>query len=195
MGGAFRHRGRDCLRKVGVLLLREHVDRDLLEDDASVGPNHEEISSVEISARGTIKFADLLTRVAAEEDGEARFACPVREHRIWIDAHTEDDNLLSVVEERGVLITVRLHLDRSAFRPRLEEEREHYSLTPIVREANRVAQNAESSSACDREVRRHGADFRSGGSGGLSGLLRGERRRDAEYEQQSAQDGSCPLAH
>jgi hypothetical protein len=80
--------------------------------------------------------------------------------RIRIDADANDDHFLSVIEERGVLITVRLHLNRSAFGPGFREERQYHRLAPKLGELDRLLEQSVARRAGEREIGRHVADRR-----------------------------------
>src|SRR5262249_45379241 len=71
----------------------------------------------------------------------------------------EHHHLASVVEERGVLITVRLQLNRSAAGPRLYKEREDDRLAPQRRQRHGLAEDSVAGDPSEREVGSHLTDF------------------------------------
>jgi hypothetical protein len=89
--------------------------------DASVRSDHEEIPRVEVPANRSIQLADDLAGIAGKNSRVAGLLGPGRQRGVGVDADAEKDDVFAVVEERGVLITVRLSLDRSTARPRLDE--------------------------------------------------------------------------
>ena len=80
-----------------------------------------------------VSHANLTAHVARENIGKPLLARPGSLSRIRVNTDTNDNNIASVVEERGVLITVRLHLNSSALGPRLIEESEDNGRSPIIR--------------------------------------------------------------
>src|SRR2546425_863824 len=75
----------------------------------------------------------------------------------------------STSEQLRVLITVRVHLDRSATRSRFEEERQHDRLPLEVAQADGGPEHAVTRGAGENEVRRdgtHGERLRIGRRGG-----------------------------
>ena len=96
--------------------------------------NSDRLSTLFLGIVGAVFLPDCAASVAGEYDREVGFSCPVRVRGVRIDADTDHGDLAAVVKERGVLITVRLHLDRSAFGPRLVEEGEDDGLAPVVAE-------------------------------------------------------------
>src|SRR5260221_278022 len=135
-----------------------------------------------------IQLADVLVRIAAIQYRRLLIPGPCGQRRIGIHADTEDHDVASVVEELGVLITVRLHLNRSALCPRLEEECEDDGLAPIVREANRVAEDSIPRRTDDGEFGRHRADL---GYGGTCWLL-GRQASPCGKERGRGDDGEDP---
>jgi hypothetical protein len=124
---------------------------------------------------------------------------PVGLSRISVDADADHDDLLSGIEERGVLITVRLHLDRSAFCSCLWEKGEDDDLAAEIREANRFLQHAEARRARKGEIRSRLSDVGSGRrAAGVrwcrwlvrGGLGRGERRRDEGQDNAASREAN-----
>ena len=127
---------RDRLSAARCTRRREHVELHDARRDASVRSDDEDVARIELRCRPS--------RTAWRPSGPGRWRTdsesPTRapswpERGVGVDADADHDDLLSVVEERGVLITVRLHLDRSALGPRLGEEGEDDRLAAEVAEA------------------------------------------------------------
>ena len=153
--------------------------------DAPVRTDYEQRSIINfvLGIVCAIQLADLRTRVAGEENGEVLIPRPGRECSVGIHTDAQDDDCASVVEERGVLITVRLHLDGSAFCSRLIEESENYRAPAKVRKFDGRLDEAVPICALQGKIRRDVIDYRTGSdrSGGGCGLLRvrdptGERK-------------------
>src|SRR5690606_20709048 len=91
------------------------------------------------------------------------------------------------VEELRVLITVRVHLNRSATCPGAEEERQDDGLPLVIAEPDGIPEKPPAGGAGQLEVRRDGADFERRGYFLLLRLLRaqcgGGRERECEREQ------------
>ena len=90
-----------------------------------------------------------------------------------VGADADDGHSLAVVENRGVLITVRLHLNRSAFCPRLWKEGKHDGLAAEIGEVDRLREEAVLGGALQREVGSHFTDF-----GALRAQTPGRHRDD-----------------
>src|SRR5262249_46222182 len=94
-------------------------------------------------------------------------------------ADGDENHASAVLEERRVLITVRVHLDRSALGPGLIEEREYDRLSLEVGETDRVRQDAVARGAAQAEVGRLRADLE------RTRLLRREHdRREGESKSE-----------
>ena len=112
--------------QISVRRRSENLERLRNVCDVSIRADHEQRPVVQF-ALGIVRrvqLADSSTRIAGEEHGEILVVRPRRERGVRIYADAEDDDVPAIVEERGVLITVRLHLNRSAFGSRLIKERE-----------------------------------------------------------------------
>src|SRR5262245_41178871 len=105
-----------------------------------------------------VRLPDGRSRITREQERILGVARPRGERGIDIGADGDENDVLAVFEELCVLITVRIHLDRSATRSRFEEEREHDRLPLEVAEPRGILQRTESGRAWQREVRRDGAD-------------------------------------
>lgn len=143
--------------------------------DAPVRTDYEQRSIINfvLGIVCAIQLADLRTRVAGEENGEVLIPRPGRECSVGIHTDAQDDDFASVVEERGVLITVRLHLNRSAFRSRLIKEREDYGTATIVRKSDGRLEKPVLVGADEREIRSDVVDRGAGyGRGKRHRLLR-----------------------
>jgi hypothetical protein len=92
---------------------------------------------------------------------------------VGIDADAHDYDVSSVVEERGVLITVRLHLDGSAFCSRLIKEGENHCAPTEVRKFDGRLDKAVPICALQGKIRRDVIYYRAGTdrSGGRTNLL------------------------
>ena len=121
--------------------------------DASVRPDDKEIPRVIVPANRPVQLADHLPGIAREKKREAGLRRPIRQRRVRVGADADDDDLASVVEDRGVLITVRLQLDRSTTCSRDHEESEHDCLSSVVRQLSSVLQKSEPGRAANGEVR------------------------------------------
>src|SRR5215207_1588963 len=115
-----------------VRRLRELVERSHTMRDATARVDDEQVAVVHTAANGAILPAHSLADVAPEEDRCLKVACPGCESGVGVYAHGEDDDVAAIVEKLGVLITVRLHLDRSALGPCLVEETEHDGLSTEI---------------------------------------------------------------
>src|SRR5215207_3055642 len=137
---------RECLLHGGFELvvrrLRELVERSHAVRDASTRVDDEQVAVVHATANGAVPPTHRLPDVAAEEDRCLKVARPRCEGSIRVHAHGEDHDVATTAEELGVLITVRLHLHRSALGPCLVEEAEHDRLATKVGQAHRVTQHA-----------------------------------------------------
>src|SRR3954468_4868635 len=115
--------------------------------------------------------------------------CPRSERGVGVDADADDDDVASVVEERGVLITVRLHLDGSALGPRLVKEGEYDGASAIVGESDRRFQQAVPIRPGQTEIGRDIIDRgprRCRGRGGprLLGACRSNGKRQCDRKRQ-----------
>src|SRR5690242_5510929 len=124
----------DDRAKFRVSRRRQHLERLRDVGDAPIRANDEQRAVVELvlGIEGAIHLAHCPARITGEYNRKILVACPGGERGIRIDADADDGYVAAVVEERGVLITVRLHLDRSAFGPRLEKESEYDGSTTII---------------------------------------------------------------
>jgi hypothetical protein len=143
--------------------------------NSSIGAHYEQRSIVQFVlgiVRG-VQLADFATWVAGEQNGEIFVPCPRCERGVGIHTDAQHGDLASVVEERGVLITVRLHLDGSALCPRLIEESENYRAPAKVRKFDGRLDEAVPICALQGKIRRDVIDHRSGSDlrGGGRGLL------------------------
>jgi hypothetical protein len=75
-------------------------------------------------------------RVAGHQELEVVVPRPGLQLLDGIGADGDEDDVLAVVEDLRVLITVRVHLDRSAACPCPEEEGEDHGLAGVVAEAD-----------------------------------------------------------
>src|SRR6476661_2050730 len=147
----------------GEILVR--LRRQLLEGlrdvaHPSVRRDDEEAAVVELVlvVPRAVAATDLPRRVAGEEHRELCVAGPAELRGIRVDADTDHGDVPAVVEERGVLITVRLHLNRSALCPCLVEEGDHHRLSTVVGEAHRVGEQPVPRRTAQREVGSDAAD-------------------------------------
>src|SRR6185503_6949627 len=101
----------------------------------------------------------------------ARVMRPVGLRGIGVGTDADHDDFLSVVEELGVLITVLLHLNRSALGPCLREEGDHDRLAAIVAELDRVLEEPVAGRAGQGEVGGVLSDVRGGRGGAWYRLL------------------------
>src|SRR5690348_16819553 len=192
-----RRSGERLLHRGGELVigrLRELVERQEAPGDTPRWVDHEEVAVVHRSANGAVELAHLLAWVTGEQDRRLQLARPRGEGGVGVNAHGEHDHTTSVIEEPGVLITVRLHLDRSALGPRPVEEGEHDGLAAKIGEVDRLAEDAIARGAREGEVGCHRADFRRSWRrhrGG--GLLRMCGAADGDGEERGNGDAACCL--
>src|ERR1043165_6788142 len=103
----------NCLPQRGIGFCGKAVELDAFVRDAAIGPDDEQIAGIDAVTRRAVQLADHLPGVASEDKREARLPSPCGKSGVCIGAYAEHDDLFPTVEERGVLITVRLHLNRS----------------------------------------------------------------------------------
>src|ERR1051326_2073744 len=116
---------------------RHHVgDPAVLADDEQGTVVHP-LAAGEFAERA-IPAADHRTEIAQEGDGVSLVPGPGRLGGIRIRADREDLHVVAGAEELRVLITVRVHLNRSALGPGLVEERQHHGLPPQILEVHRL---------------------------------------------------------
>src|SRR6478672_8053070 len=120
--------------ELGIRRWCQHLERLGDVSDAPVRSNHEQRAVIELvlGVECAVQLPDLAAGIAREHHRKIFIARPGCQRCIRIDADADDGYVAAVVEERGVLITVRLHLDRSAFGPRLKEEGQDYGAAAIV---------------------------------------------------------------
>jgi len=84
--------------------------------DFPVRTHHEEVAVVEpeFGVVGAVRLADRATRVACEQERELVVLGPRRERLDRVRADPDQHHVAAVVKQLCVLITVRMHLDRSA---------------------------------------------------------------------------------
>src|ERR1035437_7880706 len=155
------HRGGDRAPELGVRVRHEFLERVHHVRDFPVRTDDEQdaLGIVESRILHVVKLRDLRVGGAREEDRGGRIPRPVELHGVVVGADADDGHSLAVVEDRGVLITVRLHLNRSAFCPRLWKEGEHDGLAAEIGEVDRLREEAVLGGALQREVRSHLTDL------------------------------------
>src|SRR3981081_2982724 len=129
----------DHRRELGVRRWSEHLERLRHVGNPTVRAHHEQRAVVPL-VLGVVRAVELshfAAGVAGEHDRKVLLAGPRCQCGVGIDAYSDYRDVAAVVEERGVLITVRLHLDRSAFGSRLIKECEYHCAATEVREPNR----------------------------------------------------------
>src|SRR5512143_409849 len=129
-----------CRHEPGKLRIRvggEDVEAHHTAGDVSIRSHDEHVARVELAVGGTVLFCDCLIGIAGEQVRKSGLTRPIGLGGIGVDADADHDHLFPVVEERGVLITVRLHLNRSATCSRFWEKREYHGLASIVAELDR----------------------------------------------------------
>jgi len=126
-------------REIGVRRRGENLERLCHVRDPAVGTNHEQRSVVQfvLGVVGRIHLPHFAAAVAREENGEILVTRPRCERGVGVDADSDYLDIAAVIEERGVLITVRLHLNRSAFCSRLVEKGEDDGAPTVVGESDR----------------------------------------------------------
>ena len=111
------------------------------------------------SRHGAVLLRDGEVEVAGHEELELVVLGPAGECFDWIGTDGDQDYVLTAVENLRVLITVRVHLNRSATRSCSEEEGQHDRLPLEIAELDRIAQHTIARGARHLEIRRNGADF------------------------------------
>src|SRR5262245_46606803 len=129
-GGSGRRRCGDGLSQ---LLVRRRIDlaeRCRLVGDLSVRTNHEDAAIVQLDVRlpGAVQLTGVAERIGQECEWEVRVFGPGSQRGCRVRADREQNNISPTLEQRRVLITVRVHLDGSAFGPRLVKEGKHHGL-------------------------------------------------------------------
>jgi len=99
------------------------------------------------------------TRIAGKQEGKLIVLCPGMLCLGGIGADPDENDVAATAEKTGVLITVRMHLNRSATRPHSEEKREHYRFAAIVAELHGVFENAVPCGSGQLEVGSHLTDL------------------------------------
>ena len=167
MGGWRRRDFVDGLRNIGVRAGASTLNGFVTYAIRPSGPttNNDRLSSLFSASYAPYVLPTTLPLSLANTIGKSDFARPIGERRVRIDADANDGDFAAVVEERGVLITVRLHLDRSALGPRLIEEGEYDGLAAVVREMHRRLEQAVPRRPRQREIGRGRADGRADASG------------------------------
>src|SRR6185503_18806358 len=155
----------DRLAEIRVCVRGHHIELHDARGDFAIRADDEHVPRVGLSVGRAVLLGDGLVRIARENDREARVMRPVGLRGIGVGTDADHDDFLSVVEELGVLITVLLHLNRSALGPCLREEGDHDRLAAIVAELDRVLEEPVAGRAGQGEVGGVLSDVR-GGRGG-----------------------------
>src|SRR2546422_3178123 len=108
--------------------------------DLPVRPYHEEVPVVEPVLRvgGAVRLADYASGVAREQILELVVPSPRGECVGGVHADGDEHPVAAVVEQLCVLITVRMHLNRSALGSRLIEEGENDRFPFEIAEVDRT---------------------------------------------------------
>src|SRR5205814_5848844 len=147
-------------RQISVRRWRKDLERFRRVRDSTIRTNHKERTIIQLvlGIVRAVETSHISARVAREDYREVLIPRPGRERGVGIDADPDDSDVAAVVEERGVLITVRLHLDRSALGPRLEKKREDNSASAIIREPDWRFEQAVAVGAGQTEIGRQVVD-------------------------------------
>src|ERR1044071_3149040 len=127
---------------------------------------------------GAVRLPGHASGVAREQERELVITGPCGEGVRGVHADGDEHDVASVVEELCVLITVRMHLDRSALGARLVEEREYDGLPPEIAQVDGTFQYSVARGAGKREVGRGRSDLER--LRGLRLRLSARRRRGGE---------------
>src|SRR5439155_11024136 len=183
-----RRVGRRQLRQRGSQLrVGGRIDlseRRRVVSDLPVRSYHEKVAVVDLVAarKRAVRPAHGGIGVAREQERKLGVARPRLLRGVDVGADRDEYDVVATLEQLRVLITVRVHLNRSAPCSRLIEEREHDRLPLEITEVNRLLEQPEAGGGGQREVRRHGSDVEGFGLV-RRGLLRqgrcgrGERQR------------------
>src|SRR5439155_23367119 len=134
---------------------------------------------------GAVRLADRAPGVAREQILELVVPRPRGERVGGIHADGDEDYIAAVVKQLCVLITVRMHLNRSALGSRLIEEGEDDRFPLEIAQVDRSPQHAVARRARKREVGRGRADLER--LRRLGRLLRARRGGDERHGQRECE--------